>query len=347
MAVGIISYQSCRGLGNMAHDLRKQLGITRQLVVPDAGWPSIAEWANGEEFYAHGIEIQRDELVAWQQTDNVDTVVAIETGFGDNTFKWCKELGMTTILIVMWEHFNPYLPAYKNVDLYLCPSFRCYQEVPFDNKIFLPWPVDTDEFSFSERTGPAKVFVHNAGSGGMNGRKGTLETIVGFIKSEVYATLLLRSQVPITDIVPEFDGLLAQAGSRIKVDYGAKPTRAELYTDGDVLIYPSKYDGHSLVAIEGMAAGMPVITTDADPMNEYWRSGYPLLVKIQERKFAGTVNPHCLQMIVDTDDLAEKIWACATTSMDGFSKLNRAIAEKDHSWNVLRDRWKRNLGIEA
>jgi len=346
--IGIISYLSNRGIGTMAHDLRKQLGIERQLVIPDGGWPFISEWMIQEEFYLHQWTVQREDLEAWKQTDDIDAVISIETGFGDNTFRWAKELGMRTTLITMWESFNPHMSAYRNVDLYVCPSFRTYQEVPFDNKVFLPYPVDTDEILFKERSGPARVFVHNAGSGGINGRKGTREAILGFLKADIPETqLLVRTQMP--DFFNEIRGWLksdvALDDPRITLSCENVPDRADLYEDGDVLIYVSKYDGHSLVGIEGMCAGMPVITTDAEPMNELFQQGYPLLVRVNERKPAGTVNPHCLANIVDIDDLADKIRYCATHDMAEISRSNRRIVELEHSWSALKDRWKQKLGL--
>lgn len=347
MTVGIVSYLSQRGLGTSCHDLRKQLGIDRQMVIPDGNWPYYQPWMNGEELYLQQWEVQRDDLVAWQQCDKIDTLVSIETGFGDHTFKWAKELGMRTVLVVMWESFNPNLPAYQNVDLYICPSIKAFQEVPFDNKLYLPWPVDTDEIGFEQRTGPAKVFVHNAGSGGANGRKGTMETILGFIRADVDAKLIVRAQqVELIEQIRQFlKSDVATDDPRVTLDGSHVAERAQLYEEGDVLICVHQYDGHNLVALEGLSAGMPVITTDAAPMNEFFTPGYPLCVKVAERKFAGTVNPHALAYRVDIDDLAEKIRWCTTRDMADLSRTNREIAEGHHSWNFLRDRWKKAIGI--
>lgn len=347
MTVGIVSYLSERGLGNMCHDLRRQLGIDRQLVIPDGDWPMRLDWCNGEEFYLREWTIQRDDLVAWKQTDKIDTLVSIETGFGDNTFRWAKELGMRTVLIAMWENYSPKHPAYQNVDLFICPSWKCFQEIQSDNKIFLPYPVDTTEFKFQERTGPAKKFIHNAGSGGLGGRKGTLEAIMGFIEANVDARLVIRAQQ--SDFLDKIGKMLKMDplldDPRIMLVHSQIPERADLYKDGDVLIYVSHYDGHSLVALEGMSCGMPVITTDAEPMNEYWSGLSPLCVKVAERKPAGTVNPHCMANWVDIKDLAAKIRFCAREPMSAISHSNRLLVEKSHSWDVLRDRWKKALGL--
>lgn len=349
MTTGIISYLSPRGLGTMAHDLRVQLGIEHQMVIPDAGWANVAEWATGQEFYLQKWEVDLEDLVAWKEVYGVDHIVCIETGFGDRTFEYAKSLGMRTTLIVMWEAFNPNMNAYKHVDLYVCPSFKAYQEVPFDRKIFLPYPVDTDAITFRERMGPAGLFVHNAGSGGMNGRKGTRETLQAFqmaCKNGMHGVdLVVRSQVPLAQIVPEFMDYMEPRVFRVE---GSVPFD-RLYGEGDVLVYPSRYDGHALVTLEAMAAGMPVITTDAEPMNEYWgRHDRKLLVKVDRReKPGGLVNPHCQSNIVSIDDLAGKMLWCAdpvnAESVSAISRSNRRIAEEQHSWAVLRNRWKSKL----
>lgn len=345
MTTGVISYLSQRGLGTMAHELRKQLGITRQLVIPDAGWPNIASWANGEEFYTGAWEIERDDLAAWQQTDGIDTIVCIETPFGDQTFKWAKELGMKTILVVMWEYFHPRLPAYQNVDLYICPSIRAWQECPFDNKLLLPWPVDIDDFKFRHRTGPAKTFIHNAGSGGINGRKGTREAILGFIQADL-PDAKLQVRVQQGELCDELNAWLKSDvmldDPRITVEHRNFAEASELYEAGDVLIAVHKYDGHFLVGIEAMASGMPVITTDAEPMNELFHD-LTLLVKVGSKGPAGTVNPHCMMNNVDIGDLTEKIRWCSANDMSAISAANRKNAEREHSWTALRSRWKQKL----
>jgi glycosyltransferase involved in cell wall biosynthesis len=46
-----------------------------------------------------------------------------------------------------------------------------------------------------------------------------------------------------------------------------------LYNCGDVYVYPSRLDGIGLTLAEASASGMPVITTDAPPMNEMVQHG--------------------------------------------------------------------------
>lgn len=358
--IGIIGYAVPTGLGIMVREIRKHLGISLQLTIANSDFdpPWNLDWAantylngappagpfSGEKF---DWEVQQEDLATWIRDEQITTVIAIETPFGENTFRWCQEMGVRVVLIPMWEFFNPNSPQFRNVDLYLCPSFKCFQEIPFDNKTYLPYPVDTEAIPYRQRTGPAKVFVHNAGTGGMNGRKGTAATVEAFKKADVDARLIIRTLRPLNwifrdlpqDSFKQIDIWLAADHERIHVREGTVAEVANLYSEGDVLIYPSKYDGHSLVGLEGMCAGMPVITTDAAPMNEFFPSDYPLLIPVAERKPAGLINPHCEMNLVDIDALAERIRYCATHDMSEISERNRRIVEREHSWTALKERW--------
>jgi glycosyltransferase involved in cell wall biosynthesis len=46
-------------------------------------------------------------------------------------------------------------------------------------------------------------------------------------------------------------------------------SRAELYDEGDVFLAPSRFEGLGFGLMESQACGMPLITTNAPPMNEY------------------------------------------------------------------------------
>ncbi len=50
---------------------------------------------------------------------------------------------------------------------------------------------------------------------------------------------------------------------------------------GDVYVYPTRLEGIGLTIAEAMAAGLPVIIPDEQPMNEFVYDDYPLLVGIE------------------------------------------------------------------
>ena len=47
------------------------------------------------------------------------------------------------------------------------------------------------------------------------------------------------------------------------------PHPADIYEDGDIAILPIAYGGYERSILESMASGMPTLTMDADPMNQY------------------------------------------------------------------------------
>ncbi len=78
-------------------------------------------------------------------------------------------------------------------------------------------------------------------------------------------------------------------------------------------------------------------------MNEFWRPNESrLLIDVNGRETPkGLVNPHCYMSMVGPLDIAEKMVWCATHDMSEISARNHEIAEKEHSWKVLKPRWQK------
>ncbi len=352
--LGIIGYNVASGIGTMCANLRRHLGIGHQLVIANDGFdpPYNFELSQGQHINGwqpsgkHLWDVQKADLQYWIEENKITTVVAVESSFGDNTFKWCRDLGAKVVLIPMWEFWHLNDPRLRNVDLNICISFRCFSEIPLDNKKYIPWPVDTNALRYRERSGPARTFVINGGTGGMHGRKGIALGIEGFIKAaetNKSIELLVRCQRPLHEAVPNIDGLLKKC-DRVKVWYGNTDTVAELYATGDVLIAVHLLDGHFLVGEESLASGLPCIVTDAAPMNEIWPGLNPLAVKVERTEPGGLLNPHAMRNIVSTDDLAEKILWCASNDMKPLSQTGRKFIEDELSWEALKPRWEKALG---
>ena len=65
---------------------------------------------------------------------------------------------------------------------------------------------------------------------------------------------------------------IASHDSRIAIQAGNLPDPAALYREGDAFIQPSKLEGIGFSVLEAVACGLPVITLDAPPMNEWARA---------------------------------------------------------------------------
>ena len=102
----------------------------------------------------------------------------------------------------------------------------------------------------------------------------------------------------------------------------------ELLANGDVAIQPSYFEGTGLQMIETLATGMPLISTDAAPMNEL-----PLFKAIRCKNRLGKVGGNPIQVsIPDSSDLARSMKECIGADITEASNASRMYTESNHSW---------------
>lgn len=340
--VGVIGYGCVSGLGVMVHDLRTQLGIAHQLVIPHGSYELVPEWAAGQT-KSPSWEPDYDTLANWVHTNNLKVVLSVETFFGALTIERLKNLGVRTILLPMGEWFNAGDTQYGGADLYICNSQYTFDIVAPFRRVMIPWGVDLSEIPFRLRTGGAQYFIHNGGNLGVGGRKGTEASIYAFMSVApgrtafgddpmLNAKLTVRAQRNPTRM-PDHPA--------IRYEIGTVAGYQELYGHGDVLLYPSQLDGHALVTQEAMAAGMPVLTTDAAPMNEFHKEAglEDLLIRVDHYGPSGTNNPNVQRAHVDVKDLADKIVMMASTDITAYSRRGRELIADRYTWDALRGRY--------
>jgi len=132
----------------------------------------------------------------------------------------------------------------------------------------VPWGADTELFRPVEKTegGPVRFF-HNVGQSPF--RKGTDLAVRAFRRLDGEARLIIHTQRPPVDWPWGADVL---DDPRIEVIHRTV-TAPGLYYLGDVYVYPSRLEGIGLSLCEALACGLPVITTDNAPMNEFVADG--------------------------------------------------------------------------
>jgi glycosyltransferase involved in cell wall biosynthesis len=109
----------------------------------------------------------------------------------------------------------------------------------------------------------------------------------------------------------------------------------------DVAIQPSKMEGIGFMILEAVCAGLPVITTDYPPMNEYVRQP-EMKVRThwwKRKAFPTAWVKHAHLRLPRRDDLVRHIEWCADYDMEHFSDQNRAWARETFSADHLRKRW--------
>jgi hypothetical protein len=145
-----------------------------------------------------------------------DVVVCVETDYRSQLAELAASAGKLSVLIPMYEWLGNPMRC-PNFDRYICTSRITYRKTHVDDsrKRYLPWPVDTGLFRWPNvKDGdrpldlPIKTVLHCAGHGGIDGRKGTLEAVQGFLKTtNPKLKMILRSQVSLDKIDPDLPRL--------------------------------------------------------------------------------------------------------------------------------------------
>jgi len=163
--------------------------------------------------------------------------------------------------------------AFEIYDFLICNTKRHYSVFKWhENSHYIPWGTDIKKYNKIEFSNRKLTFLISAGwQGAFTGdRRGSLLGIEAFTKVVGDCRLLVYSQVELNKCLPIWKEKIC-SDSRISFIYGTFDPFP--YTHGDVFLYPSKLDGIGLTLPEALSYGLPVITTDNSPMNEFVKDG--------------------------------------------------------------------------
>lgn len=344
-------FATWQGLGVMAQDYYRNSLITHPVIVRHGRHENHLEWyPDGTPVIA---DLKRDTTkVMTDVLKGADLFLALETPFDWSLIPLCRQMGVKTVISPNHECMPAKIP--HQPDLWLCPSlldfeWACRQanhqspprkilEVSRDASVvfhghgpdiwFLPVPVDVDRVKYRERT-EAKVFVHNAGHGGLKGRNGTAEVLAALRYVESGADFVVRSQSPIVG-----NGGLSttRGGGSIRYITGTQPYDT-LYDEGDVFLFPEGFNGLSLPLQEAAAAGMLIMAGARWPMTA-WLHDDPLIpVHHYSRERIGPPYSEYERAHYDPRAIAAKVDEWYGRDIAEYSRVARQWAE-ENSWGV-------------
>lgn len=178
------------------------------------------------------------------------------------------------------------IPFFKFYDFLICNTNRHFEVFKdFGQTFFIPWGTSVELCKPKEggKDGNYVKFFHSAGMGGVNIRKGTDILVRAYQKVKGNTSLVIHSQVGLKKYPTVAE--IIQNDKRIQFIEGTIPLPG-LYYKGNVYVYPSRLDGIGLSIAEALACGLPVITTNNPPMNEFvihGQTGY--LVKVDKFEY--------------------------------------------------------------
>ena len=318
--IGIVARCDRTGLAVQAHTFWKNLYQISEVMVVLSGQ------RDNPLIYPKGKICERG-MPGLEEIDKflgkIDVLIAFETPYNWNLFSRAKKKGIKTVLIPNYEWSAEFPPV--EPDLYLCLSKLDYDLMP-ENKKYLPMPIDRNESQFKLRK-KAQTFVFNNGNGGTNKRNGIDEFLEAIPLVKANVNFLIRSQVPIKEINDK----------RVKVELGSIP-HEELFKQGDVFVFPHKFDGLSLPIQEALSAGMPVLTTDFYPHNTYLPKEWLFKPASFRKARMGPETREIDVALITPSAIARKIEQWAGKDITKESKMADKIAET-FDWDILRDKF--------
>ena len=359
MRIGCLALCAPTGIGFEMQTVMQHLEKEHEIFV--LGFPH-KEFGFSEEWNRPNVTRVNDpykasnkQIITWIKNNKLDLVLTKEYTYNPRFFEIAKSMGVTTFASVDLESFDYHNRRWKYCDLIICLTRHTIEFMKvrgFYNIVYLPlWGIDLDYFRFIKRTPKNSVnFIHTAGTGGTMFRKGTPETVLAFdIASRECdnITLTLYTQRPWDEYPPETQ-LIARYNNRINVIETRSKENIErfkesysLYEKGDVAIQPSKWEGQGAAVIEALAMGLPVITTDAAPMNEFVQDNRGRLVKVKSfENVTYLPNKDYKIAIVDLESLIENILYFVRNSKEVKSRsINaRQFMEENFSLDISQAR---------
>lgn len=331
MKVGSIVFATDQGLGILAKSFYDAGVVTDVLVVRHGTHETHDDWypkAKQITSLATQTDVMRNFCLS------MDTMLFFETPFYWPLLDLCRNNGVKTVLMPMFECMHEELPAQP--DVFLNPSHLDQQYYP--QGIYIPVPVSYP-WRLRER---AEVFIHNAGHGGLKGRNGTAEFVEAARLVKSPAKLILRMQESkrkywAANRLRKANELIKDAPKNLTVVQKTLPYY-EMFATGDVFVFPEKFNGLSLPLQEARAAGMLVMCGARFPMNQ-WLPPEPLIPVSGYRRTR--VGPPCNEFdeaIIRPEDIAAKIDEWYGRDISQYSERGRGWAEL-MSWEALKPKY--------
>lgn len=277
-------------------------------------------------------DIDLDDLKKWIDTYNISIIIFNEQHFWRPVL-FCKSLGLR-----LGAYIDYYLPTtvsfFHVYDFLICNTKRHYNVFSWHPHCFyIPWGTDLSLFKPTtlDRIDAEKIiFFHSAGSSPY--RKGTDLVLQAFDTMPHQACkLVIHSQLPEHKYASYLRKLIARLKGSLRLEFIEGTIHAPgLYHKGDIYLYPARLDGIGLTVPEAMACGLPVITADEPPMNEFVPTGCGELVRVEkyQRRFD---NYYWAMAQISIEDLRAKMHKYIIdpekVAIDKASSLKHATAQ--------------------
>jgi glycosyltransferase involved in cell wall biosynthesis len=337
-AVGLIGWNTASGLGYQNRDLAAHLPIRKWLVPRHSRFATLPDPPLECRIEHVPQELAPDRLRAWLR--GLDWVLFFELPYVDRFAQLAREHDVSVACVANWEWTDLELDWVNYVDLMICPTQYTFDLLRGWKRRFgfawdvvhVPWPIDTDRFRFRPRD-RCRRFLFVNGTGGCPARRpdGSLTEYRRKGCGVLFEAAAMIPHVPFV-VYSQIDEIGQPPGN---VELRKAPRQNErLYEEGDVCVQPSHWEGLGLQMLECQSAGLPLITTDAPPMNEH----RPLRsIPVCGTEVVSVYGKHAITShLIDPADLAGILEALHGTDVAEASRQARRFVVAEHSWEQAR-----------
>lgn len=332
MRLGLVGWASDTGVGMELRDALRHLPVTAAFYMDHPGKPPSADFKGKTQ----GSSDLLPKMTAFIETNKIDTILSWETpGIWEFPSLW-QAKGIRWYCVAHYDWFAPkQIPAWKKAKI-IVPFGQAglgLRMIYGLESTTLSVPVDLERLPFRQRH-KAERFVTVYGHGGPGDRRSIVQIMEAWrMMGDQAPPLLVRAQ----KVIKELEGGLP---FNVTVHFENLLKASDLYANADVALLPSKYEGVGLSLIEAQACGLPVITTNLEPMRsiapDYLVSGEVGKIEIMQDHWVATCTAHPASIV-------ERVKALFNQDISEASKEARFRVQKDYSWAVLRDKWIQHL----
>lgn len=326
------------GVGTEFLDALRHLPVFSAFVLRNDAKPTRHDLLAGTpHMLSSGKDLDR-EMNRFIDAHHPDTILTWETpGSWEFPDLW-RAKGIRWVSVAHWDWFDASKMAQWRTCEIVAPIPLCGRGLAAFGlaSVALPVPIDTDRFRFKMRT-QANLFLSIYGYGGPDDRRGFSEVLQAWASLRESPRLLVRAQKTPVEIP-------SHGVPGIEVRMGDLPDPADLFAEGDVALQPSRYEGVGVTLLEAQSCGLPVVTVDAEPMNQL---APDLLVPVSRTEKVRILGKDVDSHIASAPALERLLSHLSERDISDLSVRARARVVAGWSWNALSARWRELLGLKT
>jgi glycosyltransferase involved in cell wall biosynthesis len=312
--IGIVTTWFSCGAGNVSLQYFTELKKNFNVFIYARGGPkaNTGMWANDYVTWApehpEVTGIYWWHFKSWVERFRIETVFFNEQRYWPILIK-ARDHGLRVGAYVDY-YTQETVEFFKIYNFIICNTKRHYSVFKnHPNSYYIPWGLTENRWPriVNKYSNHIRFLI----SGGWDGcyartspwmdRRGVSTTMRAFLHVKGDCKLLVYSQVPLKACPDEWKRLVSQ-DQRIEFIVGTFEPFP--FHSASVYVYPSRLDGLGLTVTEAICAGLPVITTNIAPMNEFVTDGITGTLVSVEKHVSRPDGYYWPESFVSQDDLA-------------------------------------------